>query len=358
MTNDDKPKRRWLLKRIMLSGIILGTSSFCTFGQLVKGLDAKQIGSANDFSFAFITDIHISPNLDNLRDEELPQQRNRLTDVSFIGFETALSEIKKHNVDFVLTGGDNINTESYYLPPVEGKLPVSVSGEEMTACTKRMHKISSNIGMPVYYANGNHDVYSFPPVTREDSHFGSRFFAKHLGYQGKHYYSFDKNGWHFIVLNTYDGNGTKMLFTDKQIEWLKNDLKNMKVGTPVVVTGHTPFPINDKDAEQSESIYRILKNYNVRLMLFGHLHAYHEFMWHDIPCVIGSSLSGAVWSLVRNVHDVDLGRINKGTDQGYLIVSVTDGVISWKHYPFSYSIEKYYYQETGKRPFAKYQITN
>jgi hypothetical protein len=58
--------------------------------------------------------------------------------------------------------------------------------------------------------------------------------------------------------------------------------------------------------------------------------------------------------LVRNAHDVSLGEINKGTDQGYLLVTVQGEDIAWKHYPFAYSVEKHLYETTGKRSSPHY----
>ena len=354
MRNHKKISRESFLKSALFSAFLLTATPSYLLGKTHSISRKKKRPSKNGFSFAFFTDIHISPHLDNLRDEELPAPRETLTDVPFLGFERALEEVKKQNVDFVLTGGDNLNTESYYLPSFNGRRPVSIPPESMALSVKKMNEITSTIGLPIYYANGNHDVYYYPPAKQEDEHYGSVFFADHLGYQRQSYYSFDVNGWHFIVINTHDGNGNKLGFSREQLQWLKNDLRKTGKDTPVILTGHVPFPLHQKYDELSFKIYDVLKNYHVKLGLFGHWHAYHEFMWHDIPCVIGSSLSGAVWSLVRNVHDIDLGGINKGTDQGYLIVSLTDRDIRWKHYPFSYSIEKFYYEKTGRRSSVSY----
>lgn len=342
----------------MAAGLTIGASPLKLFSNTDNSLDKIKHGSKNNFSFAFFTDIHVSPNLDNLGDDELPVERELLIDVPLLGFKKALEEVKNKNVDFVLTGGDNLNTESFYLPSYMGRRPVSIPSHSLVSSVKRMNEITSNIGLDIFYTIGNHDVYFFPPSTPEESHYGSNFFAENLGYQKQSYYSIDMNGWHFIVISTHDGNGNDVGFSDEQLLWLKKDLEKVEKGTPVILTGHVPFPLHKKHDEISARVYNVLKKHNVKLVLFGHWHAYKEFMWNDIPCVMGSSLSGAVWSLVRNVHDIDLGGIKKGTDQGYLIITIADGDIQWKHYPFNYSVEGFWYEKTGKRSSVRYRNKN
>ena len=191
----------------------------------------------------------------------------------------------------------------------------------------------------------------YPPAKPGDPLYGQGLFIKYFGREERSYYSFDKNGWHFIVLSTHDKKHDKspnlVGISDKQIEWLKNDLNKINKETPVILSAHAPFPIDKEYEEVSEVIYQTIRNYNIKLALFGHWHGYHEFMWYNIPGVVGSSVSGAVWSLVRNVHDVGLK-----ADQGYLIVNISGKDVTWKHYPFSYSIEKYFYEKNGKWPSA------
>jgi Icc protein len=308
----------------------------------------------SSFSFAFLTDLHISSDLVMLGDSELPAPRDSVKETPFVGFSRALKEVKELGVDFVATGGDNLDLMTYRLAPINGRLPVSEDLSVVRDYVNKMKTITSQEKLPVYYTIGNHDTYVYPPAKPEHPLYGQGLFSAYLGHQGKAYYSFDHKGWHFIVLSTVDGNGHRMGMSKAQYQWLANDLKEAGKHTPIVITGHMPFPISRNGKDIAARIYGIIENYQVKLMLFGHWHCYHEFTWHGIPCVIGSSVSGAVWSLVRNAHDVSLGEINKGTDQGYLVVAVQGNNISWKHYPFSYSIEKHLYETSGKRSSPRY----
>ncbi len=306
------------------------------------------------FSFAFFTDIHVSSDLVMLRDSELPASRDLVKETPFVGFGRALREVKELGVDMVVTGGDNLDLMTYRLPPINGRLPVSEDISVVRDYVSRMKTIAAREKLPVYYTIGNHDTYVYPPAKSEQALYGQGLFSEYLGYQGKAYYSFDHKEWHFIVLSTLDGNGHHMGMSEKQYKWLAKDLQETGKHKPIVITAHMPFPISRNGKEMAKRVYEIIKDYPVKLILFGHWHCYHEFQWHSIPCVIGSSVSGAVWSLVRNAHDVSLGEIDKGTDQGYLVVTVYGDDISWKHYPFSYSIEKHLYEKTGKRSSPHY----
>jgi 3',5'-cyclic-AMP phosphodiesterase len=86
----------------------------------------------------------------------------------------------------------------------------------------------------------------------------------------KPYYSFDKNGFHFIVLN---GNGKKdpadkgyKRFIDHvQVEWLRTDLA--KTSHPVVIFSHQPLavykgPDEEYEVENYSEIQRILEQHN------------------------------------------------------------------------------------------------
>ncbi len=347
----------------MIQYILLKTRSIATYLSIILltitcGTNEKKIS----FSFAFITDSHLSSNLINIRDNEIPVNRDSLIDVPFIGYERALQEIKERSIDFIVTGGDNIDFMTYQLPPIDGKLPVSDDILVVKKYVERMKKIEKAIELPIFHTIGNHDCYVYPPAQIQDPLHGQGFFSEYFSPEDKPYYSFDKHGWHFIILSTHDGKAVKnpnmVGVSTEQLDWLKNDLRILDPETPIILSAHAPFPIDKGYENVREDIYQIIRNNNVKLALFGHWHTYHEFIWHDIPCVIGSSLSGAVWSLVRNVYDVDLGGIGKGTDQGYLIVTVDGKDISWKHYPFTYSIEKHLYEKTGRRHAPHYPNPN
>ncbi len=305
------------------------------------------------FSFAFITDAHLAPNLGSVRQWELPAPRETLTETPFVGYKRVLREIERRSIDFIVTGGDDVELHTYELPPIDGILPVTENFDALDKCVKKMTEIEKAVGVPFFHTMGNHQSFEYPPATPDHPLYGEGWFIKYWGVEGRAYYSFDKGGWHFIVLSTHDKKEKNSRewcgFSDRQIEWLDADLKKTGRERPVVLVAHVPYD-EERIKPDFERVARTLKGYNVKLGLCGHEHGYREFTWHGIPCVVGSSLSGAVWSAVRNVVD---SACLPHMDQGYLVLDVSEGEISWRHYPFTYSIEKYYFEHTGKRPYAK-----
>ena len=311
--------------------------------------DGKQ-----DFTFAFITDAHMNWSMGQVRDRELPAEREDVVETPFVGYQRVLNEIKGRSVGFILTGGDGLELKTF--DSVHGKpetLPGFFANVEETV--GRMKEIESSVGVPVFNTLGNHDTFENPPATPGHPLYAQGLFRKYLGHEGKSYYSFDIKGWHFIVLSTHDRKSGRHWagISDEQLAWLETDLEKTGKNTPVVVSAHVPFPhAGGAFVEDREKVARVLKGYNVKLMLFGHAHSYEEFEWNGIPCVVGSSLSGAVWSGARAVRDTTFGGTHAAHSQGYLILSVSGREITWKHYPFNFDAEKYHYETTGIKPYG------
>src|SRR5690606_23551047 len=110
----------------------------------------------------------------------------------------------------------------------------------------------------------------------------------------KPYRSYDRNGWHFIVLDSVfpkaTGGYTARL-DDEQFEWLKGDLASVKSTTPIMVTSHIPIiaacPMFDGDNEKSGNWQvpgawmhidarrikdEFRKHANIKLCISGHIH--------------------------------------------------------------------------------------
>ena len=95
---------------------------------------------------------------------------------------------------------------------------------------------------------------------------------------GSGWYSFDKNGVHFVglvnVLNLKAG-GLGTLGRD-QLEWLENDVKHLKHSTPIVVFAHIPlwsvYPEWGWGTEDSAQALAYLKKFGSVTVLNGHIH--------------------------------------------------------------------------------------
>ena len=122
----------------------------------------------------------------------------------------------------------------------------------------------------IFFVPGEHDV-----LNDDGAMFRERY-AKHATGQG--WYSFDKHGVHFIglvnVMNLKAG-GLGTLGVD-QLQWLKDDLKQRKSSTPIVVFAHIPlwtvYPQWGWGTDDSAQALSYLKRFGSVTVLNGHIH--------------------------------------------------------------------------------------
>jgi 3',5'-cyclic AMP phosphodiesterase CpdA len=96
--------------------------------------------------------------------------------------------------------------------------------------------------------------------------------------QGQGWYSFDKNGVHFIglvnVVNLKAGGLGNL--GNEQLEWLEHDVKHLKSSTPLVVFAHIPlwtiYPQWGWGTDDSAQALSCLKKFGSVTVLNGHIH--------------------------------------------------------------------------------------
>jgi 3',5'-cyclic AMP phosphodiesterase CpdA len=122
----------------------------------------------------------------------------------------------------------------------------------------------------VFFVPGEHDVLN------DDGKMFRERYARHS--QGQGWYSFDKNGVHFIglinVMNLKAGGlGT---LGNEQLEWLEDDVKHLKSSTPIVVFAHIPlwtiYPQWGWGTEDSAQALSYLRRFGSVTVLNGHIH--------------------------------------------------------------------------------------
>src|SRR6201981_125221 len=121
-----------------------------------------------------------------------------------------------------------------------------------------------------FFVPGEHDV-----LNDDGAMFRERY-GKNAKGQG--WYSFDKNGVHFIglvnVMNLKAG-GLGTLGNDQR-EWLEDDVKHLKSSTPIVVFAHIPlwsvYPQWGWGTDDSARALAYLKRFGSVSVLNGHIH--------------------------------------------------------------------------------------
>lgn len=124
----------------------------------------------------------------------------------------------------------------------------------------------------VFYVPGEHDVLSDNGKLYRDR------YLRNVEGKGGGWYSFNKNGVHFIglvnVLNLEAG-GLGQL-GDEQLEWLEADVKDLGTSTPIVVFAHIPlwavYPQWGWGTSDSERALGYFKRFGSVTVLNGHIH--------------------------------------------------------------------------------------
>lgn len=151
--------------------------------------------------------------------------------------EAFLEDCRKEDVDFIIQLGDIMHPE--ILPYTEQCRPHVESGWYNVHVDKeRVRQLFGGFGKPSYHVIGNHDLNT---CSKEQ-------FLQYFGCGEESYYSFDCNGFHFVVLDdNYIKEGDRYIstsvFGDKgpyisgeELAWLEKDLAGTKL--PSVLFSH------------------------------------------------------------------------------------------------------------------------
>jgi len=276
---------------------------------------AQNVNTSNEnsFEFAFLTDIHIRP------DMNAPK-----------GFQMAIDKVNQLNPDFVITGGDLV------FDAMRGNRQKS---DSLFTLYKNMSK---GFKMPVYNCLGNHDLFAIYPESPENENHPDYKYGMFERYFGKTYYSFNHKGWHFIVLNSLDVTEDKKYkghFHGKQLEWLKSDLDNVSKSMPIVIVSHLPMltvrgqvtgTAGNSVIDNVAEVFKLTENHNLKLILQGHIHwKEYGFVNDRFEYITGGSIAGNGWKGRRH-----------NTKEGFVYVNVTGDDFSWEYIDHGWENER------------------
>jgi Icc protein len=189
--------------------------------------------------------------------------------------------------------------------------------------------------IPVEACLGNHDIWGVnkakSKTTGSEPGWGKKRAMDILGLSAP-YRSFDRGGWHFVVLDSVmpQGEGYIGQLDDTQWEWLEADLKGTKL--PTVFLSHIPIlaatqlaipkkkdtgkrEINDSlmMADAQRFVATFLKNPHVKACLSGHIHEVDRVDYQGVTYLCNGAVSGNWWK----------GR-HKQCDEGYAVLDLFD----------------------------------
>lgn len=165
-------------------------------------------------------------------------------------------------------------------------------------------------GIPMVHAIGNHDIWITPDMPAAMQQQAGKSWAMQMLSMKSAYYSFEKNGWKFIALDSI-GESTYAL-DEIQFAWLQQELANTTL--PVCIYSHVPIisaasmmyamerrPRSRSnlhremhaDAKRLKDLF--FKYPNVRLCLSGHVHYIDDVEYLGVRYMCNGSVSGNWW---------------------------------------------------------------
>ena len=298
--NLDSMNRRRFLGMMGASAVV---SAVPAFGAPAFGASAH----AGEFSFIFLTDTHLEPELDGVH-----------------GTDLAMRQARTIRADFAIQGGDHVFDA------------LGVTKARALQLFDQYDKTEQDLGLQVHHTIGNHDVfgvYTASGASATDPLYGKKMFAERFG---PTWYSFDHKGVHFVVLDSIgitDDHHYEARIDQEQLDWLKGDLAGIAPRMPVIVTTHIPLatavPFYTPPAPQAAkgegfingpAVIQLLEGYNVLAVLQGHTHVNERVEFHGIPFLTSGAVCGNWWKGTR-----------LGTPEGFTVVTVAGGKLSTRY---------------------------
>jgi len=244
---------------------------------------------------AHMTDIHVKP------ESGSPD-----------GMRAALRKMHaiEPKIDLVLQGGDLL-MDVFETPEARAEVQFDLAKQIL----------SEECKAPIEHCLGNHDIWGWSQkksgTTGTEARWGKMWWLEWTGY-GKTYRSFDRGGWHFIVLDSVqpgDTGGYKPILDNEQFAWLEADLAACDPKTPVLVLSHIPiFSVGAMlwgGKEEKDGQWKIIralmhldarkikdlfaKNPNVKLCLSGHIHLLDRIVYNNVTYICTGAVSGNWW---------------------------------------------------------------
>ena len=302
-------RRKFLLQSGLAAVAIPFTQISCQNSNEKEAIEEN----GDSFEFAFLTDIHIKPEMNAPK-----------------GFQMAIDKVNELNPDFVITGGDLV------YDTMRGNFDQS---ESLFTLYKDMSK---GFNMPVYNCIGNHDLFAIYEESPESENHPDYKYGMWERHFGDTYYSFDHKGWHFITLNSLDVTENKRyqgVFHEKQLEWLKEDIAKLDKSTPIIITTHIPMICTYSQLNGSEGsrtvnnasdVFKILEGHNLKLVLQGHIHwKEYGFINDRFHFLTGGSIAGNGWKGRRH-----------NTKEGFVKIKISGNDFSWEYVDHGWEAER------------------
>ena len=243
---------------------------------------------------AHLTDIHIKPGKD---------------------IEASVAKAMHHaqilvpEIDFIINGGDAI-----WDSLDADKEKTQIQWDLFTSILKKENSL------PVYHCIGNHDIWGWfikENKPENERQYGKVWVVETLQMKNR-YYSFSKDKWHFIVLDSTQLNpagGYIGKVDEEQLAWLQTELASVPKEKFICIVSHIPILsicaglFFDKTETNGDlkiqrnlmhsdffALKKIFNNYpNIKVCISGHIHLQDELDYLGIKYYCNGAVSGNWW---------------------------------------------------------------
>lgn len=302
----------------------LEVSAVAANAQSAGGVGSKkQSAVGSSFSFVHLTDMHVTP--------------KRKGDA---GYRKCIESVRALPCKpaFAMMGGD-LGFDGNYS-----------SKSDFETYIKLYKETSDGLGVPYYNCMGNHDALGWSArrkVPVEEPEIGKKMIMDRLEWE-KPYYSFDFNGWHFVVLDSIHpvkadhGPTYEPRIGAEQLEWLAYDL-GAAAGRPTVAMTHIAAFCNrgqqggSKDYKamdghmvlwDTKELRTVLERHKVKALLQGHSHTIEECRFNGVWYLTSAAASGAWWA-----GDW------VGSPAGYTVFHCKGDDLTWEHMSYGWEAQ-------------------
>lgn len=278
----------------MKRSVFLKNSALLMGGGILSSSSAKEKLIAKDsLRFAHLSDIHVKPGIDPER-----------------GMAKALQHVQDlgNQVSFIINGGDAI------MDALEADKQKT---QQQWDVFNQILKAENSL--PIYHTIGNHDIWGWfnREINVDEPLYGKKWAQEELELKER-YYSFTKDKWHFIVLDSTQLNpagGYIARIDEPQLIWLKAELEKVPSTKFICIVTHIPILsicaglfFNKNEANGDLKIQRnlmhsdffllkdlFLKHPNIKVCIGGHIHLQDELEYLGVKYYCNGAVSGGWW---------------------------------------------------------------